>query len=47
MSNADKIRSMTDGELAEMFAEAEESGSKYGQAGKEWWLLWLTSEVET
>ena len=45
-TNADRIRSMTDEELAEWVWSAESSGRAYGPRGKNAWLKWLKSPVE-
>ena len=45
-TNADRIRSMTDEELAEWVWGAESSGRAYGPRGKNAWLKWLKAPVE-
>lgn len=45
-SNADRIRQMTDEELAEWVWGAETSGRAYGPRGKKSWLDWLNSPAE-
>lgn len=45
-TNADRIRSMTDEELAEWVWGAESSGRAYGVRGKNAWLKWLKAPVE-
>lgn len=40
-SNADRIRAMTDEELAEWVWSAESDGRAYGPRGKKAWLDWL------
>ena len=44
-SNADRIRAMTDEELAEWVWGAETAGRAYGPRGKQAWLDWLKQEV--
>lgn len=45
-TNADRIRAMTDEELADAFMAAEKYGRIHnGQRTKEWWLNWLRQEV--
>ena len=46
VTNADRIRAMTDEELAEWVWGAESAGRAYGPRGKNAWLNWLTSQVE-
>ena len=43
-TNADRVRCMTDEELAEKFNELETSGRAYGPWGKEHWLSWLKAD---
>jgi hypothetical protein len=45
-TNADRIRAMSDEELAEWVWSAESDGRAYGPRGKNAWLKWLTSPVE-
>lgn len=40
-TNADRIRSMTDEELADWVWGAETAGRAYGSRGKKAWLDWL------
>lgn len=40
-TNADRIRAMSDEELAGMFCRAETCGWAYGPSGKAVWLVWL------
>lgn len=42
-TNADRIREMSDEELAEIFCRAETDGRAYGPRGKAYWLKWLRS----
>ena len=42
-TNADRIRAMSDEELAGMFCRAETDGWACGPAGKAAWLNWLQS----
>lgn len=44
-TNADRIRSMTDEELAEWVWGAETAGRAYGPRGKQAWLDWLRQEA--
>lgn len=44
-TNADKIRGMTDEELADWVWGAESSGRAYGPRGKKAWLDWLKEEA--
>ena len=44
-TNADKIRAMSDEELAEWVWGVETSGRAYGPRGKKAWLDWLKREV--
>ena len=46
ITNADRIRSMTDEELAEWVWSAESSGRAYGPRGKNAWLNWLKAQAE-
>jgi hypothetical protein len=46
MTNADKLRSMTDEELADWVWGAETAGRAYGPRGKKAWLDWLRKESE-
>ena len=43
ITNADRIRAMSDEELAGMFCRAETDGRAYGPGGKAYWLKWLQS----
>lgn len=45
-TNADRIRSMTDEELADWIWGAETAGRAYGPWGKKAWLDWLKKEGE-
>lgn len=45
-TNADRIRGMSDEELAEWVWSAESSGRAYGVRGKNAWLKWLKSPAE-
>lgn len=45
ITNADKLRTMTDEELAEWVWGAETAGRAYGPRGKNAWLGWLKREV--
>lgn len=45
-TNADRIRQMSDEELAEWVWGAETAGRAYGPRGKAAWLSWLQSPVE-
>ena len=45
VTNGDKIRAMTDEELAEWVWSAESAGRAYGPRGKKAWLDWLKQEV--
>ena len=47
ITNADRIRGMTDEELAEWVWSAESSGRAYGVRGKNAWLNWLKAPVES
>jgi len=42
-TNADRIRAMSDEELAKKFCELETSGMIYGPSGRAAWLNWLRS----
>ena len=44
-TNADRIRAMTDEELAEYLWGVESDGRAYGCRGKAAWLKWLKQEV--
>ena len=44
-TNADRIRTMSDEELAEWVWGAETAGRAYGPRGKNAWLDWLKEEV--
>ena len=44
-TNADRIRSMTDEELAEFVWNVESSGKFYGPRGRKLWLDWLKQEA--
>ena len=44
-SNADRLRSMSDEELAEWVWGAETAGRAYGPRGKQAWLNWLKQEA--
>lgn len=46
VTNADRIRSMSDEELAEWVWSAESSGRAYGPRGKNAWLKWLKAPAE-
>lgn len=47
-TNADRIRALTDEELADAFMAAEKYGRIHnGQRTKEWWLEWLRQEATT
>lgn len=46
MSNADKIRAMTDEELADFFSERDKIPNRYKCKEIEDWIKWLQSEVE-
>lgn len=47
ITNADKIRQMSDEELADWVWSAESAGRAYGPRGKSAWLNWLKQEVES
>lgn len=44
-TNADKIREMSDEDLADLLAHVEDSNEGYWL--KEYWLKWLQSKAET
>lgn len=44
-TNADRIRGMSDEELAKKFCELETSGMIYGPSGRAAWLDWLRSSA--
>ncbi len=46
-TNADRIRAMSDEELAEWVWGAETAGRAYGPRGKKAWIDWLKEEAET
>lgn len=46
-TNADRIRGMTDEELAEWVWSAESAGRAYGPRGKNAWIDWLKQEAKT
>lgn len=46
-TNADRIRAMTDEELANWVWSAESAGRAYGPRGKKAWLDWLKQEAES
>lgn len=46
ITNADRIRQMTDEELADWVWGAETAGRAYGPRGKKSWLDWLNLEVK-
>ena len=46
MTNADRIRSFSDEELADLFNRIETDGKAYGPIGKAQWLKRLKQEVE-
>ena len=46
ITNADRIRAMTDEELAIWVWGAESAGRAYGPRGKKAWLDWLQQEAE-
>ena len=46
MTWGDKIRSMTDEELANWVWGVETAGRAYGPRGKKAWLDWLRQEVK-
>ena len=46
MTNADKIRSMSDEELAEFFSERDKIPNRYKCKEIEDWIKWLQSEAE-
>ena len=45
ITNGDRIRSMTDEELADWVWGAETAGRAYGPRGKKAWLDWLKQEA--
>lgn len=45
MTNGERIRRMTDVELADWVWGAETAGRAYGPRGKKAWLDWLKQEV--
>lgn len=45
LTNADRIRGMTDEELADWVWGAETDGRAYGPRGKNSWLDWLKEEA--
>ena len=45
-TNADRIRAMTDEELADWVWGAETAGRAYGLLGKKAWLDWLKEECD-
>jgi hypothetical protein len=45
ISNADRIRAMSDEELADLIWIAESDGRAYGPRGKKAWLDWLKQEA--
>lgn len=47
LTNADRIRSMTDEELADWVWGIETAGRAYGPRGEKAWLDWLKQEVDT
>lgn len=44
-TNADKLRALSDEELAGMFCRAETCGRAYGPNGKAYWIEWLQTPV--
>jgi len=44
-SNADRIRAMSDEQLAKLLSALETSGRVFGPDGKAYWLDWLQSPV--
>ena len=46
-TNADRIRDMTDEEMAKFLNDAESDGRAYGPKGKVAWLNWLKQECDT
>lgn len=46
MTNGDRIRSMSDEELADWVWGAETAGRAYGPRGKKAWLGWLKEEAK-
>lgn len=47
VTNADRIRAMTDEELADWVWGVETAGRAYGPRGKKAWLDWLKQEVDS
>ena len=47
ITNADRIRAMTDEELADWVWGVETAGRAYGPRGKKAWLDWLKQEVDS
>lgn len=47
ITNADRIRAMTDEELADWVWGVETAGRAYGPRGKKVWLDWFKQEVST
>ncbi len=47
ITNADRIRVMSDEELADWVWSAETAGRTYGPRGKNAWLDWLKQEATT
>ena len=45
-TNADRIRAMSDEELARKFNAIESSGLFYGPGGLKYWLDWLKQEAD-
>ena len=45
ITNADKLRAMSDEELADWVWGAETAGRAYGPRGKKAWLDWLREEA--
>ena len=46
ITNADRLRAMSDEELAEWVWGAETAGRAYGPRGKKAWLDWLKQEAK-
>ena len=46
-TNADRIRAMSDEEMADFVWGVETAGRAYGPRGKKAWLDWLKQEVTT
>lgn len=44
-TNADRIRAMSDEELAGMLSRVETDGKAYGPNGKAYWIEWLQTPV--